>query len=59
MIKWLVDRFKERSTWVGLISFASAAGFVVSPELSEMIVTLGLAAVGMVMTVMKDKLPSA
>ena len=26
MIDWLMDRLKERSTWLGIVSFLTAAG---------------------------------
>ena len=57
MFDWIVKRLSERSTWLGLISFLSAAGVALQPEMSEAIVTAGVALAGMVAAFTKDKLP--
>ena len=48
MLKFLVDRLKERSTWLGLIAIVSAAGVAISPEQIEAIAIAGAAIVGAV-----------
>lgn len=52
---WFIARLKERSTWLGLISLATAAGLGVSPELSQAIIAGGVAAGGVVAALMKDR----
>lgn len=47
-MQFFLDRLKERSTWLGLIAFASAIGIGVSPEQSEAIATAGAAVAGLV-----------
>jgi len=42
------ERLKEASTWRGLILFATAAGAKFSPEMSEAIITLGVAIAGLI-----------
>lgn len=54
VIRFVVDRAKERSTWVGLIGFLSAAGVALSPDQAEAIVTLGIAVAGVVGMMSKD-----
>jgi len=49
------ERLKEASTWRGLILFATAAGAKFSPEMSEAIVTLGIALAGFVGVATSDK----
>ena len=55
VITFILDRSKERSTWLGLISLIAAFGVVFSPEQKEAIVTAGMALVGVVATFSKDK----
>lgn len=57
MLKWIIDRAQERSTWAGIIAIATAAGVSLSPEAKDAIITLGLALAGAVLTLTKDKLP--
>lgn len=45
---WWIDRLKERSTWFGLLSLLGAAGMVISPEMSEYIIAIGMAVGGIV-----------
>ena len=55
MIDWIFDRLNERSTWLGLTSFLTAAGVVFSPEQTNAITAAGLAFAGLVATLTKDK----
>ena len=55
MIAWLFDRMKERSTWLGVVSFLTAAGIYLSPEVAEAIVAGGLALAGIVAAIGRDK----
>lgn len=54
-MKWIIDRLKERSTWLGLVSIATALGVGLSPDQSAAIVTAGLAAGGVVAAFTADK----
>jgi len=53
--KWLIDRLKERSTWVGIAAALTAAGVAIEPALSEAIITAGVALAGVAAVVTKDK----
>lgn len=54
---WIIDRLKERSTWLGIVGLVSAAGVTLNPELTEAIVSMGLAAAGLIAVITKDKTP--
>lgn len=53
-MSWIIARLKERSTWLGLVSLASAIGLTLSPELSEAIVSIGLAIGGAIAALWPD-----
>ena len=55
MIAWILDRAKERSTWMGLFSLAGAVGWAVTPEHKELIVTAAVAVVAAVAAFTRDK----
>ena len=55
MLDFILERGKEASTWRGLVALATAVGISVSPELSEAIVALGLAIIGVLGVFTKDK----
>jgi hypothetical protein len=38
---WIIRRFKEPSTWRGLIVLAGIAGYSINPELQEKIIAIG------------------
>lgn len=52
---YLIGRAKERSTWLGLISLATALGLVISPLQQEAIIAAGMAAAGLVGAFTRDK----
>lgn len=54
MTEWIIDRLKERSTWLGLISFVTAIGISVNPAQVEAIVAAGMAAAGLVAAFTRD-----
>ena len=56
-ILWLIARFKEPSTWRGVAAFITAAGVSIAPELWDQIVVAGVAGLGLVEMIAKDKLP--
>jgi len=55
MFKYIINRLTERSTWLGLIALASSCGAAISTELTEPIITIGVALAGLVGIVTKDK----
>jgi PII-like signaling protein len=54
-MSWIIRRFKEPSTWRGLIILAGIAGYNMSPELSDQIVALGTGAIGLVEIIRREK----
>ncbi len=55
MLLWILDRAKERSTWMGLFSLAGAVGWAVTPEHKELIVTAAVAVVAAIAAMTRDK----
>ncbi len=55
MIAWILDRAKERSTWMGLFSLAGAVGWAVTPDHKELIITAAVAIVAAVAAFTRDK----
>ncbi len=55
MLKYVMERLKEASTWRGIIAFITAAGVTISPELIDQIVAAGLAIMGIIGMLFKDK----
>lgn len=53
-MQYLLDRAKERSTWMGLVGLVSAFGVALAPEQIEAVVALGVAAAGAVAAFTKD-----
>lgn len=45
-MKYLLDRAKERNTWLGVLALAAVAGLKVSPEQAEAIVTAAVTVAG-------------
>lgn len=43
MLKFILDRLKERSTWLGVIGLATAAGVGLTPDQAAAIATGGAA----------------
>ena len=53
MFKYIFNRLKERSTWLGLIGLVTACGATISAEFAEQIIAAGIAiagAIGIVIT---------
>lgn len=46
MLKYVVNRLKEPSTWRGVVLILTAAGITLSPEQATAVVTVGLAIAG-------------
>jgi len=54
-LDYVLDRLTEASTWRGIIAFLTGAGVTISPEQSEVIISLGLAIIGALGFLTKDK----
>lgn len=54
ILSFIAERLTERSTWVGLIGLATAAGAVVSPDTANAIITVGMTVAGAVGVLTKD-----
>lgn len=48
ILQYILARAAERSTWLGLISFATALGLVLSSAQQDAIVAAGMGAAGLV-----------
>ena len=55
MLAYIIDRLKEASTWRGIIGLLTAAGVTISPEMIDKIVAAGLAIMGVIGMLFKDK----
>ena len=53
--KWVLDRLREKTTWIGLFSVVIATGAVVSPELQEAIANAGIYVVSVLIILLKEK----
>jgi hypothetical protein len=53
MLTFLLNRLAERSTWLGLTAFASAAGVQIQPELAGAITSTGLGVAGIISMITK------
>ena len=54
-MSWILERAKERSTWMGLFSLAGAVGFAISPENKEIIIGAAVAVGAAVAAMTRDK----
>ena len=52
---FLIERLKEPSTWRGIILLVTACGVPVAPAMAEQIITIGMAAAGLVGIFTPDK----
>lgn len=54
-MEYLLNRFKEPSTWQGIIAIVASFGVALSPELAEAIIAGGVALFGLVSVVLKER----
>lgn len=54
-ILFILARLRERSTWIGLISAATALGLLLTTEQQEAVVAAGIGLAGLVTALTKDK----
>ena len=55
IVQFILDRAAERSTWLGLISVATALGLLLNQTQQDAIIAAGMAAGGLVAAFTKDK----
>ena len=54
MLKFILARLKERTTWIGIITIITAAGVSISPEQISAIAGAGTAIVGAILAFTAD-----
>jgi hypothetical protein len=54
LFDWIVDRLKERSTWLGIIGLITATGMALTPDQTAAITAGGVAIAGLIATFTKD-----
>lgn len=54
-MNYIVNRLKERSTWLGITTVVTTFGVSINPELSEAIISAGVAIAGLVSVIWPDK----
>lgn len=55
MIEYILERLKEKSTYVGIFALLSAAGVTVAPDMWAGIVAAASAVAGLALILIKDK----
>lgn len=54
-MNWLLERLKEKTTWLGLFTILATFGVSLAPELKEAIISTGLSTIGLVLVLIKEK----
>lgn len=54
-MNWLLNRLKEKTTWIGLATFLSIIGYKIEPAWIEPIATALSAVVSVILIVTKEK----
>lgn len=57
-MNWIKNRLRERSTWLGLITLASIAGYSLEESQKELVVTLGVTLAALISTFTSDQKPA-
>lgn len=55
IVKIIVSKFREKTTWAGLLSLAVAAGLQMSPEVSQAVSNAGMALSGLILVLINEK----
>ena len=55
VVEFFLLRLRERSTWLGLISLATAAGLILSEAQQEAVIAAGSALAGLIAALTPDK----
>lgn len=53
VLTYILDRLKERSTWLGIIGAATAIGISVSPDTANAITAAGVAVASLIAAITK------
>ena len=54
ILAFIAPRLRERSTWLGVVAFASAVGITISPEMLEALLAGGMFVAGLIGVLTKD-----
>lgn len=54
-MSYIFERFREPSTWRGLAALATAFGLKVAPEMQEGVIGTGLAVIGLINVLRKER----
>lgn len=54
-LDWILARLSETSTWQGFIGIITACGITIQPELAAQIVSAGMAVIGVINVITKEK----
>ena len=54
VLKFVLDRLKEKTTWIGLTGFITALGVSISPEQAEAIAAAGVGVAGAILAFTKE-----
>lgn len=54
-MRYLIERLRERSTWLGATALLSAFGFSLDPALVDQIALVGVAAAGLILMLTPDR----
>lgn len=57
-LTFIADRLRERSTWLGIVSLATALGLALTPEQSEAVIAAGIGFGGLITALTSDKTSS-
>lgn len=55
MKDYFIDRFKEASTWRGIVIFLTAIGVPIAPALADTIIAAGLGIAGLIGMLIPDR----
>ena len=55
MKAYILERLKEPSTWRGIVMLLTAAGIPIAPQMQDVIISAGLALVGLIGAATPDK----
>ena len=56
-MNFILERLKERSTWLGLVTLATSIGVNLNPDLVMYITSIGTGVAGLILFLTKDKPP--
>lgn len=54
-MQYLINRLKEKSTWISIIMIVTSLGVKINPGLAETVIPLGMAVAGVVGFFLKEK----